>query len=243
MRVVRARCRAYADGVPYGVFVQLLCAALDLRPPLASADIVAARIRAVRSGARAVSCRSSCICCRLRSEVYALPRHLRGEHLQAALLDALAMFVGVLSRRQPIVVLVEDWHWADTGSRAAFSRLAELIPSQPRRGDCHQPGRAGRRTNWPSAATLVRLERLDFTSSTAIVEAVLGVRQITSAAGPETVPTRWRQSILPRTDMRRAARTAGGHGTRRQRAVDGGESALVLSAHGSRALFARGSTT
>ena len=28
--VLRARCRAYADGVPYGVFVQLLCSALDL---------------------------------------------------------------------------------------------------------------------------------------------------------------------------------------------------------------------
>ena len=28
-RVFRARCRAYGDGVPYGVFVQILCAALE----------------------------------------------------------------------------------------------------------------------------------------------------------------------------------------------------------------------
>ena len=27
LRAVQARCRAYGDGVPYGVFVQILCAA------------------------------------------------------------------------------------------------------------------------------------------------------------------------------------------------------------------------
>src|SRR5204862_1348116 len=50
LSILRARCRAYADGVPYGVFVQLLCASLDLRPPLEGADVVAGRIRALDAG-------------------------------------------------------------------------------------------------------------------------------------------------------------------------------------------------
>ena len=180
MRVLRARCRAYADGVPYGVFVQLLCAALELRPPLVSADIVAARIRALDAALEPYVPLFLHLLS-MTSDVYTLPKHLRGEHLQAALLDALAMFVGVLSRRQPIVVLVEDWHWADTGSRAAFGRVADLIPTSPVVVIVTSRDEQDAERNWPSAATLVRLERLDFTSSTAIVEAVLGVRQITDA--------------------------------------------------------------
>jgi tetratricopeptide (TPR) repeat protein len=162
------------------VFVQLLCAALELRPPLVSADIVAARIRALDAALEPYVPLFLHLLS-MTSDVYTLPKHLRGEHLQAALLDALAMFVGVLSRRQPIVVLVEDWHWADTGSRAAFGRVADLIPTSPVVVIVTSRDEQDAERNWPSAATLVRLERLDFTSSTAIVEAVLGVRQITDA--------------------------------------------------------------
>ena len=53
VRVLHARCRAYGDRVPYGVFVQILCAALDLRPPLVSVDVATQDSRA-RRRARAV---------------------------------------------------------------------------------------------------------------------------------------------------------------------------------------------
>jgi hypothetical protein len=112
------------------VFVQILCAALDLQPPLASADAVAARIRALDPSLDPFVPLFLHLLS-VASDVYVLPRHLRGEDLQAALLDALAALVAVMGRRGPPLVLIEDWHWADTGSRAAFMRVADLVASHP----------------------------------------------------------------------------------------------------------------
>ena len=64
----------------------------------------------------------------LPAERYPLPRHLQGEHLQAALVDALAAFFTALSQRTTVVVLFEDWHWADSASRAALARIREIVP-------------------------------------------------------------------------------------------------------------------
>ena len=175
----RARCRAYGDGVPYGVFVQILCAALDLRTSLPGPDDVAARIRAVDAALEPFVPLFLHLLS-LSSDAYILPRHLRGEHLQAALLDALAALVDVLSRRGPLLILVEDWHWADSGSRAALLRVAELADSTPlvlvvttREG--------GTTDEWPAHTAWLHLRRLDFEASVAIMSAVLGARQVSDA--------------------------------------------------------------
>jgi len=180
VRVLRACCRAYGDSVPYGVFVQILCAALDLRSPLAGTDAVAARIRGLDASLEPFLPLYLHLLS-VSSEGYALPRHLHGEHLQAALLEALATIVGVLARRAPVVVLVEDWHWADTGSRAAFLRIAELVGSLPLALIVTSRADAAARDEWPAQTTRVHLERLDFPPSVAIMQAVLGVRRVSDA--------------------------------------------------------------
>jgi serine/threonine protein kinase len=132
VRVLHARCRAYGDGVPYGVFVQVLCAALDLRTPPRNSETVVTGLRLLEpSLERFLPLFLHLLS--VASDRYTLPRHLEGEHLQAALLDALATLVGVLSRRGPLCVLVEDWHWADTGSPARAPRFSGLQNSQTRR--------------------------------------------------------------------------------------------------------------
>jgi serine/threonine protein kinase/tetratricopeptide (TPR) repeat protein len=179
-RVLRARCRAYGDSVPYGVFVQILCAALDLRPPLANGEAIAARIRALDASLAPVLPLLLHLLS-VSSEAHALPRHLQGEHLQAALLDALATIVGVLARRGPLVVMIEDWHWADTGSRAALLRVAELVGSHPlllivTTRVTHETEDA-----CSPHTRRVNLTRLDFAESVAIMGAVLGVQRVSDA--------------------------------------------------------------
>ena len=180
VRVLRACCRAYGDSVPYGVFVQILCAALDLRSPLAGTEAVAARIRGLDASLEPFLPLYLHLLS-VSSEGYALPRHLHGEHLQAALLEALATIVGALARRAPVVVLVEDWHWADTGSRAAFLRIAELVGSLPLALIVTSRADAAAQDEWPAQTTRVHLERLDFPASVAIMQAVLGVRRVSDA--------------------------------------------------------------
>jgi hypothetical protein len=89
------------------------------------------------------------------SDSHPLPRHLQGEHLQAALLDALSALVTSLARHAPLVVLLEDWHWADAASSAALSRMPEvvadhsllfIVTTRPERG---VPGRVCRRYRLP----------------------------------------------------------------------------------------------
>jgi predicted ATPase len=161
------------------VFVQILCAGLDLHPPLTGSDVVA-RVRALdRSLERFLPLYLHLLS--VQSDVHVLPKHLRGEHLQAALLDALAAAVGALTRLRPLLVVIEDWHWSDTGSRAAFARVADLATTLPL--TLIVTGRAdqGGADCWPASTTFVRLERLDFAASTSIVETALGGRKVSGA--------------------------------------------------------------
>src|SRR5262249_36222469 len=112
------------------------------------------------------------------SDSHALPRHLQGEHLQAVLVDALAALFTVLSRRTPVVVLLEDWHWADSASRTVLARMREVVAAErlvfivttrP------EPAVLG---EWPASGTRVSLEPLDFAASAAIIEAGLGAGRV-----------------------------------------------------------------
>ncbi len=176
VRMLSARCRAYGDGVPYGVFVQILCAALDLRPPLV-ADEVAARIRAVDTSLEPFLAVLLHVLLG-RSEAVDLPRHLRGAHLEATLLEAMAAFISALTRRRPLVVLIEDCHWADTGSRRAFVHVAELATSAPLVLIATSRPDGNVTSGWPPQTVSLHLARLDYEASVAIIQSVLGVEQV-----------------------------------------------------------------
>jgi predicted ATPase len=112
------------------------------------------------------------------SESHPLPRHLQGEHLQAALLDALSAVVTQLARRAPLVVLLVDWHWADAASSAALRRMAEVVAAhgllfvvttRPERGTLDE---------WLADDARLQLDTLDFATSTAIMRAVLRVARV-----------------------------------------------------------------
>ena len=127
VRLLQARCRAYGDVEPFFPFVEIL--------------------REVVGGGAATAGQPAAIVARTRaldpslepfiplylhllsapSESHPLPRHLQGEHLQAALLDALSAIVTAVARRATMVVLLEDWHWADAASSAALRRMAEVV--------------------------------------------------------------------------------------------------------------------
>jgi serine/threonine protein kinase/tetratricopeptide (TPR) repeat protein len=227
LRVLRARCRAYGDSVPYGVFVQILCAALDLRPPLGNVDAVAAKIRAIDASLEPFLP----LFLHLLSVVDegdALPAHLHGEHLEAALIDALTTLTALLTRRGPLCLLVEDWHWADSGSRAAFRLVAELVTSSSLVLIVTSRPEHGNQDGWPAQTTRVHLGRLDYAASVSIVAAVLGVhrvpddlaRRVYDRAGGNPF---FLEQICAALLERQAIRVCDGEAL-----VEGGEDTLVL---------------
>ena len=61
------------------------------------------------------------------SEHYALPKHLQGEELKSPIQDALAAINILNSKHQPMILILEDWHWVDEASDSALKHIVSVI--------------------------------------------------------------------------------------------------------------------
>ncbi|MEA3179394.1 MAG: hypothetical protein QOI59_2917 [Gammaproteobacteria bacterium] len=180
VRVLHARCSSYEGSEPYLPFAEILRSALGLPRHDAhdfTAEEVVARICDVDPSLQ--------LFVPLYLNVLSIPgnasplrRQLRGDHLQAAVPEALAAFLTALGRQSPTVFLLEDWHWSDCGSREALRQLAEDIAKLSLLGIVTT--RPGTEDQDESAYGALRLHigPLDFDDSAAIVRSVLQVRRV-----------------------------------------------------------------
>jgi serine/threonine protein kinase/tetratricopeptide (TPR) repeat protein len=183
VRILQARCSSYDGGAPYLPFADILRAALGLPRHEASGfavEDVVARICSLDSSLQLFVPLYLKVLS-IRSDAYGLQRQLRGDHLQAAVPEALTAFLTAFGRQAPTLFLLEDWHWSDSGSREALRRWAEVIAkhallvvvtTRPDAQNCVD-----------SACAAVRLDigPLGFDDSVAIVKGVLQVRRVSDA--------------------------------------------------------------
>lgn len=180
--LLMGRCDAYGRTTPYLPFVQLLRELLGLadeEDPQGSHDEIVARVRAICDSLDDFLPLYFALLS-IPSSDYPLPRHLQGEHLHAAMLEAIAALITLQAKRQPTVLLLEDWHWADEASRATLEQLDEIAPA-------HQlliivTCRPETITGWSAgeSRTLVHLGPLALDASTEIMRAVLGVERVST---------------------------------------------------------------
>jgi serine/threonine protein kinase/predicted ATPase len=177
--VLQGRCRSYGGVTSYLPFVEALQNALGVKASSGRRDVaqVVARIRAVDPSLEAFIPLYLHLLS-MPSEVFPLPRHLRGEHLQAALLEAVAGVFTSFAQRTPAVLLFEDWHWADEASRDALRHLAQVVASYPlliavtTRPETTQVVDAAEHT------TRLALGPLEYSASLDIITAVLQVGEV-----------------------------------------------------------------
>ena len=133
LRVLQGRCRSSRGMTSYLPFLEALHGALDVKDDhggTVAADWIVNRIREIdRSLEPLIPLYLHLLS--MQSEAFPLPRHLRGEHFHAALLEALAAFFTSYAQREPVLLVLEDWHWADDASRRALQHLTEVIGSYP----------------------------------------------------------------------------------------------------------------
>jgi tetratricopeptide (TPR) repeat protein len=67
----------------------------------------------------------------LESDDHSLPNQLQGEDLRFAILEALSAIFTLKTKGGPVLILLEDWHWADEGSEQALKKLAGMAPAYP----------------------------------------------------------------------------------------------------------------
>ena len=121
----------------------------------------------------------------LPSTEHPIPRHFHGEHYRLAMQEALAAFVTLVARRQPAVLLLEDWHWADESSEGVLQQVAELVSSLPLLVVLtSRPRGAGLRSTNPRALQdsaghlILMLDPLDAAASSTMLRSILGVETV-----------------------------------------------------------------
>jgi serine/threonine protein kinase/tetratricopeptide (TPR) repeat protein len=179
LRIVQGRCRSYGGVTSYLPFVEALRSALDVkeqdggRPDVAQ---LVARIRAIDPSLEPFIPLYLHLLS-LPTDVFPVPRHLRGEHLQAALLEALTAFFTSHAQHAPGLLLLEDWHWADDASREALRHLAQVVVAYPLLVLVTTRTETGRSLDIADH-TSINLGPLAFAASESIVKAVLGVERV-----------------------------------------------------------------
>ena len=178
IRLLQARCRAYGDVEPFFPFVEMLRGALGLGArTLGDATTIIARVRGLDVSLEPFVPLYLHLLS-VPSESDPLPLHLQGEHLQAALIDALSAAVLAAARGATLVVLLEDWHWADAASAAALRRLSEVVATEHVLFVVSTRPERDVLEAWPAVETRLRLDPLDLAASTAIMRAVLRVARV-----------------------------------------------------------------
>ena len=114
----------------------------------------------------------------LPSEAFAVPRHLPGEHFHAAMLDAIAALLMAVAQRGPLLLLFEDWHWADDVSRDVLHRISEVVESHPIAVVVTTRPEPRVLAELARTATVMHLEPLHHSACMVLLQALLGAERI-----------------------------------------------------------------
>jgi serine/threonine protein kinase/tetratricopeptide (TPR) repeat protein len=107
-----------------------------------------------------------------------LPERVREGSFPLAMLQAIVALFTAMTKRGPVVMLIEDAHWADEASREVLKQLAPTASLLPLlvimtcRPEYALDGFA------PGALTLLPVGPLDASSSTSLIKAVLGAEHV-----------------------------------------------------------------
>jgi class 3 adenylate cyclase/tetratricopeptide (TPR) repeat protein len=131
--VLQGRCQSYGTRIPYFPFINALRRGLNL----SDEDTPIELHEKVVSNALAIDQTLEqylpiyLYLLSIPSEAYSLPAHLKGQELINEIQKALAVIITLNTKKQPMVLLLEDWHWADEASDSTFKHLISVITPYP----------------------------------------------------------------------------------------------------------------
>ena len=179
IRVVQGRCRSYGGVSPYLPIVEVINDVVGARAGEDAAPIVA-KIREI-DAALEPFIPFYLHLLSVPSEAFAVPRHLQGEHFHTAMLDAVAALLTATAERSPLLLLLEDWHWADDASREVLHRISEVVDSHPIVVVVATRPEPAILAELASKGTVVQLEPLAPPAVTVLLRALLGADRLSEA--------------------------------------------------------------
>ncbi len=129
--VLRGHCQGYGHIPPFQPFLETLEDGLQVRAR--SPDAAASLIDSARALGPDIETHIPVYLylLSLEAEGHALPPSLTGQRLRRAVIEALGAALVAIARTRPVLVVVEDWHWADEASDALFRELARATAGHP----------------------------------------------------------------------------------------------------------------
>ncbi|MGH7354313.1 MAG: ATP-binding protein, partial [Candidatus Rokuibacteriota bacterium] len=207
---LEGRCQTYGAAIPYLPVLALVRAELGVTE-IDTPDAVAAKVRAGlvpldREGADAAPLVLHLLGAADGDEVL---DPIEPAITKARLTAALRGLMLRRSRREPLVIVIEDLHWIDTASDELLSSLAEIVTGARILLVCTY--RPGYRPAWidRSYATQVALSPLEPDESLSIVRAVLGGESLDDSL-VERILAKGEGNPLFLEELARAVREAGG---------------------------------
>jgi predicted ATPase/class 3 adenylate cyclase len=131
--VLEGRCQSYGIDTPYLPLVNALRRGLDLGEKESPAQLLEKAVANIKTIDPALKDYIPYYLHLLSipSDEYSLPENLKGEDLKKAFKEALSAIITLNTQHKPMVLILEDWHWADEASDAALKNLVSVIPSYP----------------------------------------------------------------------------------------------------------------
>jgi predicted ATPase len=122
--VLQGRCQPYGRNIPYFPFIDALRRGLHLREEDSPAELLEKAVTNIRGIDPSLE-QFIPLYLHLLSiqSYYTLPEHLQGKELRKAMEEALAVMITLNTQHQPMVMILEDWHWSDDASQAALKHL------------------------------------------------------------------------------------------------------------------------
>ncbi|MCI0418775.1 MAG: AAA family ATPase, partial [Acidobacteria bacterium] len=131
--VLHGRCQSYRSNIPFAPFIEALKNALHLQEdhsPEQSLQIATSNIRAIDPNLE-IYLPFYLHLLSIPSDEHSLPEHLKGEDLRLVILESLSAIFTLNARRGTSVILLEDWHWVDDGSKEALKKLVGMVSDYP----------------------------------------------------------------------------------------------------------------
>ena len=128
--VLTGYCQSYGTDTPYLPMVDALKRALRLDEVKSAEALHDHTVAAVRGVSPALEryLPQYLHLLSIPSQTHKIPATLQGDALRRSFEEALAGIITENARHKPVVLLYEDWHWADEASDSALKHLCGLIP-------------------------------------------------------------------------------------------------------------------
>jgi tetratricopeptide (TPR) repeat protein/class 3 adenylate cyclase len=176
LRVLQGRCRSFGGVSTYSPIVEVLRDAVGATSGVEAGAIVQS-IREIDSALEPFIPFYLHLLS-VASEDFPVPRHLQGEHFHVAMLDAVAALLMAAAARVPLLVLLEDWHWADDASREVLHRVSEVVDSHPITVVVTTRPEPGILAELAAKGTVVRLDPLERSAAAILLRALLRTERV-----------------------------------------------------------------